>query len=45
MSPSQAAQVTDEALENLPFNGPEPGYEVWRRRIQQRFLQEQEVAR
>jgi hypothetical protein len=45
MSPSQAAQVTDEALENLPFNGPEPGYEVWRRRIQQRFLQEQEVVR
>jgi hypothetical protein len=37
LSAKKAAQVSDDALENLPFNGPEPAYEVWRRRIQDRF--------
>jgi enediyne biosynthesis protein E3 len=38
----KAAQITDLALENLPATGPEPAYEVWRRRIQARFAQIQE---
>jgi len=33
-----AARITDAALENLPTDGPEPTYEVWRRRIQNQFL-------
>lgn len=33
-----AARITDTALENLPADGPEPTYEVWRRRIQNQFL-------
>lgn len=33
-----AAKITDAALENLPADGPEPTYEVWRRRIQNKFL-------
>ena len=37
MSAHEAARVTDDALENLPFNGAEPAYEIWRRRIQERF--------
>jgi hypothetical protein len=37
MSAREAARITDEALEDLPFNGPEPAYEIWRRRIQERL--------
>ena len=37
MTSDQAARVTDDALENLPFSGPEPAYEIWRRRIQERL--------
>jgi hypothetical protein len=37
LTSSQAAQVTDVARENLPVNGGEPVYEVWRQRIQARF--------
>jgi len=37
MNARKAAQATDDALENLPFNGPEPAYEIWRRRIQDRL--------
>ena len=37
LSADEAAQVTDEALENLPADGVEPGFEVWRRRIQFRL--------
>jgi hypothetical protein len=36
-SAREAASVTDIALKNLPRNGPEPAYEVWRRRIQREF--------
>jgi hypothetical protein len=32
-----AASVTDEALINLPGDGPEPAYEIWRRRVQDWF--------
>lgn len=39
VSAPEAAQVTDAALENLPSNGPEPAFEMWRRRIQARFLE------
>jgi len=37
LSALDAARLTDSTLENLPAGGPEPAYEVWRRRIQQRF--------
>jgi hypothetical protein len=33
----EAADITDNALKNLPNGGPEPAYEIWRRRIQQEF--------
>jgi hypothetical protein len=33
----EAAEVTDAALKNLPRDGSEPAFEVWRRRIQQEF--------
>lgn len=42
---TQAALVTDDALENLPANGSEPGFEIWRRRIQQAFAQPRELKR
>jgi hypothetical protein len=37
LSAEDAAKVTDEALENLPKTPEVPSYEIWRRRIQQRF--------
>jgi len=37
LSALEAARLTDSTLENLPARGPGPPYEVWRRRIQQRF--------
>jgi enediyne biosynthesis protein E3 len=33
LSVAEAANVTDEALRDLPMGGPVPGYEVWRVRI------------
>jgi hypothetical protein len=33
-SETDAARVTDKALENLPAGGEVPAYEIWRRRIQ-----------
>lgn len=45
MSAEEAANVTDAALENLPADGPEPAYEVWRRRIQEKFLTRKELER
>ena len=36
-----AARVTDASLEDLPTDGPEPAYEVWRERIQSRFASEE----
>lgn len=37
MTAREAAQVTDDALANLPPDAAEPAYEVWRCRIQKRF--------
>jgi hypothetical protein len=37
MSIEDAAAVTDEALVDLPPDGPVPAYEIWRQRIQARF--------
>ena len=36
-SADQAARTTDAALENLPADSREPGYEIWRQRIQHRL--------
>ena len=44
-SSADAAAVTDAALENLPANGAEPAYEIWRRRIQEKFSQGKELKR
>ena len=44
-SAAEAARLTDEALENLPGNGPEPAYEVWRQRIQQALRSRKEIAK
>ena len=33
-----AARVTDAALENLPADGEQPAYEIWRRRVQNHFV-------
>ena len=41
----EAALVTDDALENLPANGAEPAYEIWRQRIQNKFFHGQELKR
>jgi hypothetical protein len=37
--PDHAARIVDDAMEDLPAGGAEPAYEVWRRRIQNRFVQ------
>lgn len=37
MSPISAARLTDQMLANLPLDGAEPAYEVWRQRIQNAF--------
>jgi hypothetical protein len=37
LAAGEAAQVSDAALENLPKDGAEPSYEIWRHRIQQKF--------
>jgi hypothetical protein len=45
LSATEAAQVSDEALENLPADGAQPAYEIWRQRIQQRFFHDREAVR
>jgi hypothetical protein len=37
-SSEQAAAITDSALRDLPPDGAEPAYEVWRQRIQEQFI-------
>ena len=37
LTPKQAAQITDLALENLPIKQSQPSYELWRQRIQANF--------
>src|SRR5262249_13007266 len=39
MSALDAARVPDTALENLPGDGPEPAYELWRKRVRNHFEQ------
>jgi hypothetical protein len=40
MSATQAAAISDEELRGLPADRPgEPAFEVWRRRIQERFTE------
>ena len=45
MSSADAAAITDAALENLPANGDEPAYEIWRLRIQKQFSNGKELKR
>jgi hypothetical protein len=45
MSSADAAALTDAALENLPANGAEPAYELWRKRIQEKFSHRKELKR
>jgi len=45
MSSADAAAVTDAALENLPANGAEPAFEIWRKRIQEKFSHGKELKR
>lgn len=40
-----AALMSDAALENLPADGPEPAYEIWRRRIQKECQHRKELRR
>jgi len=37
MSADEAAAVTDEALHDLRFDGAEPAFEEWRRKVQTRM--------
>ncbi len=37
MSAAEAARLTDDALENLPPDGAEPAYEIWRKSVQARL--------
>jgi hypothetical protein len=37
LSAEEAACLCDTTLENLPADGTQPAYELWRQRIQQRF--------
>ena len=37
LSGARAAHIADIARENLPINGNEPAYELWRQRIQAQF--------
>lgn len=43
-SAEDAADLTDETLEGIPFDGTEPAFEVWRQRIQAQFELEPAVA-
>ncbi len=42
ISTADAAAITDAALENLPLDGAEPAFEIWRRRIHQVFVEKAE---
>lgn len=43
LSSEAAASVTDQELEILPIDGKEPAYEIWRKKIQARFVTEASV--
>jgi enediyne biosynthesis protein E3 len=40
LSGAQAAQILDEARQNLPMHDKEPAYEIWRKRTQEQFALE-----
>lgn len=42
-SAEQAADLTDRALQDLPSDGEEPAFEIWRRRLQAHFAEERTV--
>jgi enediyne biosynthesis protein E3 len=42
LSSSKAALITDITRENLPTNGVEPAYEIWRQRTQAQFATQEE---
>ena len=44
-SATDAARVPDSALENLPGDGAEPAYEIWRQRVRKYFQQMEQVSR
>jgi len=43
LSATDAARLCDTTRENLPANGTQPAYEIWRQRIQQRFQTSREL--
>ena len=45
LSANEAAQVADASLENLPRDGAEPAYEIWRQRIQAHFQPSRSLVR
>lgn len=45
ISAPEAAYITDAALENLPAGGSEAAYEIWRRRVQEKFLLKKELPK
>jgi enediyne biosynthesis protein E3 len=46
-SSNMAAYITDVALQNLPFDGVEPAYKIWRQRVEDQFAlpAEPEISR
>jgi len=45
VSAEEAAYITDAALENLPASGPQPAYEIWRWRIQEKMNRIRELQK
>jgi len=45
LSTTEAARLCDTTLENLPENGSEPAFEIWRTRIQNQLRQTQAVQK
>jgi hypothetical protein len=42
LSSKEAAHLADLALQNLPTDGVEPAYEIWRQRIEEQFAERAE---
>jgi len=45
LTAADAARLTEEALENLPADSDVPAYEIWRRRIQNHFVQSRQLQK
>jgi hypothetical protein len=45
LTAADAARLTDAALENVPADADVPAYEIWRRRIQNHFLQTRQLQK